>query len=179
MSNVTLNQLETLRDAIPEPAKDLKINLSNVLGSEVLNKDQVWGVALASVFYIGDSQLKEAVLGDAKADGISDGAMEDAKAAAALMGMNTVYYRFRHMVGKESYSQKPAKLRMQKMLKPSTNKADFELFSMAVAALAGCEMCITTHEKSILEHGLTEDHVHEAVRIAAVLQGFRVAIHLE
>ncbi|MGF1580772.1 MAG: carboxymuconolactone decarboxylase family protein [Gemmataceae bacterium] len=178
MANVTLNQLEALRDTVQEPAKDMKINLSNVLGSEILTKDQVWGVALASVFYIGDAKLKEAVLADAKADGVSEATLEDAQGAAALMGMNTVYYRFRHMIGKDSYSQKPAKLRMQKMLKPSTNKADFELFSMAVAALAGCEMCITMHEKSILEHGLTEDHVHESVRIAAVLQGFFVAISL-
>ncbi len=104
--------------------------------------------------------------------------LEDAQAAASIMGMNTIYYRFRHLVGKESYGKKPARLRMQWMVKPKTGKANFELFSLAIATLAGCENCIKAHESSVLTHGLTEEHVHDAVRIAAVLQGAAVALRL-
>ena len=92
------------------------------------------------------------------------------------MGTNTVFYRFRHMVGKDSYGQKPARLRMQWMARPKTGKDVFELASLAIAALAGCEACIKAHENSVLQHGLTEDHVLEAVRIAAVLNGAAVAL---
>jgi alkyl hydroperoxide reductase subunit D len=95
------------------------------------------------------------------------------------MGMNTVYYRFRHLVGKESYGQKPARLRMQAMVKPQTTKANFELFSMAIAVLAGCETCIKAHEASILQHGLGDEHVHDAVRIAAILSGAAVALRTQ
>ncbi|MGE0529664.1 MAG: carboxymuconolactone decarboxylase family protein [Bdellovibrionales bacterium] len=177
MAQLQLQQLESLRENLPEPAKDLKINLGNVLTSEVLSEEQMWGLALASIYYIRDPQLKAAVEADAQAAGVSDAIFQDAKAAASLMGMNTVYYRFRHLVGKESYGQKPARLRMQMMLKPATNKGNFELFSLAIAALAGCEACIKAHENSILQHQMTEDHVHEAVRIAAVLQGVAVALN--
>ena len=79
-----------------------------------------------------------------------------AVAEAVLMGMNTVYYRFRHLVGKESYGKKPARLRMMWMSKPKTSKATFELMSLAIAALAGCEVCIKAHEHSILAAGLSE-----------------------
>ena len=112
----------------------------------------------------------------ADAAGVPEALHEDAKAAAAIMGMNTVYYRFRHMIGKESYEQLPARLRMTRMAKPATDKATFELCAMAVAALAGCEMCIRAHEESLMKEGVTAEGVLDCVRIAAVLAGSRVAM---
>jgi alkyl hydroperoxide reductase subunit D len=82
------------------------------------------------------------------------------------------------MVGKPSYGDKPARLRMNRLAKPATNKVDFELFSLAVSAINGCEMCVRSHEKVVLEGGLTEDHVHEAVRIAATLHAAAVSLEL-
>ena len=102
-------------------------------------------------------------------------AREDAKAAAAIMAMNTVYYRFRHMVGKESYSKMPAGLRMNRMSRPATSIALFELCSIACAALEGCELCIQSHEAKLTAE-LSENHVHEAVRIGAVIKGASVAL---
>ncbi|HEX7151541.1 MAG TPA: carboxymuconolactone decarboxylase family protein, partial [Thermoanaerobaculia bacterium] len=121
--------------------------------------------------------LRDAILSDARAEVGAD-VIDDALAAAALMAMNNVYYRFRHMVGKESYSQKPARLRMQRIAKPATNKADFELFCLAVSAINGCEMCIRSHEHVVLEGGLSEELVHDAVRIAAVVNAAAVALEL-
>jgi alkyl hydroperoxide reductase subunit D len=91
------------------------------------------------------------------------------------MAMNNVYYRFRHMVGKAAYGQKPARLRMNRLAKPATTKADLELFSLAASAINGCEICVQAHEKAVLEAGLTEDNVHDAVRIAAVIHAAAVA----
>ncbi|NJL31560.1 MAG: alkyl hydroperoxide reductase, partial [Phycisphaerales bacterium] len=136
-----------------------------------LTPAQTWGTALAGACFLRHAELRKAVLADAMAAGITDATIDDARASASIMGMNTVYYRFRHMVGKPSYGQRPARLRMQRMAQPLSSKADFELMSMACAVLAGCEMCVKAHEASILQHGLTEDHVHDAVRIAAVLNG--------
>ncbi|MFM8985141.1 MAG: carboxymuconolactone decarboxylase family protein, partial [Planctomycetia bacterium] len=103
-------------------------------------------------------------LGDAAAAVISD-----AVAAAGLMAMNTVYYRFRHMLGKESYEARSPRLRMSRMAQPATSKADFELMSLACAALAGCELCIKNHEASLVHLGVGEEACHDAVRIAAVV----------
>ena len=178
MAAVAMPRVDELRETFPEPARDLKVNLGNMATSDHLDADQIWGVALASAFYIGDPRLRDALLADAMSAGLGEAVLEDARAAAVLMGMNTVYYRFRHLVGKESYGHKPARLRMQAMVKPKTNKANFELCSMAIAALAGCETCMKAHEASVLQHGLTEEHVHDAVRIAAVLEGAAVALRL-
>jgi alkyl hydroperoxide reductase subunit D len=97
-------------------------------------------------------------------------------AAAALMAMNNVYYRFRHMVGKPVYGEKPAGLRMNRIMQPATNRADFELMSLAVSAINGCEMCVRAHEKTVTEGGLTPDHVNDAVRIAATIYASAVAL---
>ena len=176
MAQVTMPQTDALRETFGDPAKDMKLNLGNIAGSDYLDADQIWGVALASSYYINEPKLQAALVADAKAAGVSDAVLEDAKAAATIMGMNTVYYRFRHLVGKESYATKAARLRMTWMAKPKTGKATFELMSMAIAVLEGCETCVQTHEASILQHGLSEEHVHDVVRIAAILQGSAVAL---
>jgi len=172
-----MSALEQLRDAIPDAARDIKLNLQSVLQPGSLSPAQRWGVAIASAVATRNPRLRDALLADARAD-VSAEVVDDAMAAAALMAMNNVYYRFRHMVGKESYSQMPARLRMQRIAKPATNKADFELFCLAVSAINGCEACIRSHEAVVLQGGLTEEQVHDAVRIAATITAAAVAIEL-
>jgi alkyl hydroperoxide reductase subunit D len=169
--------LDAIRDAIPEPARDLRLNLQAVLQAGVLTPAQRWGVALAAAAAARHAPLRDAILADAAAE-VDAAVVEDAFAAAALMGMNNVYYRFRHMVGKASYSEKPARLRMNRLVKPATSKVDFELFSLAVSAVNGCEACVRSHEQVVIAGGLTEDAVHDAVRIAAVVHAAAVALEL-
>jgi alkyl hydroperoxide reductase subunit D len=172
-----MNALETLRNAIPDAAKDLRLNLHSVLQPGTLTKEQTWGVAVASAIASRNPQLRQATLEDALTH-VAAEVVEDAKAAAALMGMNNVYYRFRHLVGRDEYSQKPARLRMQRIVQVATNKADFELFCLAVSAINGCETCIRSHERVVLEGGLTDDQVHDAVRIAATFHGAAVSLEM-
>ena len=124
-----------------------------------------------------NAQLRQATLEDALSQ-VRPEVVEDAKAAAALMAMNNVYYRFRHMVGRDEYDQKPARLRMQRLAQVATSKADFELFCLAVSAINGCETCIRSHERVVLEGGLSEDHVNDAVRIASTFHGVAVALEM-
>jgi len=173
-----MSSIDALRERIPEAARDLGLSLSSVLGESSLTADQKWGVALASAYAARNPALVKALREDAEAAGIAAGVSEDARVAAALMAMNNVYYRFRHQVGKETYSQKPARLRMGKLAKPSTNKADLELFSLAVSAINGCEVCVQSHEKAVLEAGLSAEQVHDAVRIAATMHGVAVALEM-
>ena len=172
-----MNALESLRNAIPDAAKDLRLNLGNVLQPGTLTKEQVWGTAVACAIGARNPQLRQATLEDALLH-VGPGVVEDAKAAAALMGMNNVYYRFKHMVGRDEYAQKPARLRMQRLAQVATNKTDFELFCLAVSAINGCESCVRSHERVVVEGGLTEDHVNDAVRIAATLHGVAVALEM-
>ena len=169
--------VEALRATIPDVAKDIRLNLQSVLQPGALTPAQRWGVAIASAVATRNERLREAILHDARAQ-VDAAVIDDALAAAALMAMNNVYYRFRHLVGKESYSKMPARLRMQRIARPLTSKADFELICLAVSAINGCEMCIRSHEAVVLEGGLTEEQVHDAIRIASTIAGAAVAIEL-
>jgi lipoyl-dependent peroxiredoxin subunit D len=173
-----MSQIERLRDSISEPAKDIKLNLQSVLQPGSLTPAQRWGVAIASAVAARNTELRDAILADARAEGIGEDVIDDALAAAALMAMNNVYYRFRHLVGKPSYSQMPARLRMQRIAKPATNKADFELFCLAVSAINACEMCIRSHEEVVLKGNLSEEQIHDAVRIAATITAAAVSLEL-
>ncbi len=174
-----MSALETLRAGLQEAAKDTKLNLQAVLSGQggVLSVAQRWGVAVASAIAARNPELRDAVWAEA-AGQVEANVLEDAKAAATLMAMNNVYYRFRHMVGKPGYSSKPARLRMNRIAQTLGPKVDFELFCLAVSAINGCEMCIRSHEQVVLDGGLTEDHVHEAVRIGAVVNAMAVSLEL-
>ena len=167
--------LDALRDALPDAARDLRLNLSSILESSSLTEAQRWGVAAASALACGNARLREALVADAKAAAGPD-VLYDAVAVAALMGMNNVYYRFRHVVGKEAYSTRPARLRMNRLGAAKTSKADLELFCLAVSAINDCETCVRSHEEAVLKAGLTEDQVHDAVRLAAVVHGLSAAL---
>ena len=172
-----MSAVEELRSAIPETAKDIKLNLQSVLQPGALTPAQRWGVAIACAVATRNERLRDAIISDARVEVGAD-VIDDGLAAAALMAMNNVYYRFRHMIGKESYSQLPARLRMQRIARPASNKVDFELFCLAVSAINACEMCMRSHEDVVIKGGLTEDQVHDAVRIAATINAAAVAIEL-
>jgi alkyl hydroperoxide reductase subunit D len=165
--------LDALRETLPDELKDLRLNLSSVFGGEHLTAEQALGIAIAAARFDRCQPLTMALEADLSA-ACRDAAaavISDAIAAAGLMGMNTVYYRFRHMVGKESYSSRPARLRMTRIAQPATDKATFELMSLGCASMAGCEACIQNHESSLVKLGVSEDACHDAVRIAAVVRG--------
>lgn len=176
----TSSGLEQIRDALPQAAADLRLNLQNVLGEGALTPVQRYGVAIACAHASRSPALVQALSVSAAQEGIDpealEAALDDARAAAALMGMNNVYYRFRHMIGKPSYSQMPARLRMQRIVRTRGPKLDFELFSLAVSAINGCEACVRAHESVLRKGEVSEAAIHDAVRIAATVNGVAVAL---
>ena len=169
--------LEVVRSELADAHKDTRLNLQAVLEGGSLTPEQRWGVAVASAYAVRNERLKEAMLNEAKkALANPEPVIEDARAAASLMAMNNVYYRFRHVIGKESYSTKRAGLRMNRLAQVLTNKVDFELVCLAVSAINGCEMCVQSHERIVIEGGLSEDQVHDAVRIASVIHAAAVGL---
>lgn len=164
-----------LAEKFPDAAKDVRINLQNVLKPATLNADQVWGTAVACAHAARGEALKKAVEADARAAGVSEAVLSDAHAAAVLMGMNNVFYRFKHLIGIESYDKKPARLRMQRLTQVTSDRTNFELFCLAVSALNNCQSCMAAHEATLRKQGLSEDHVIDAVRIAATVHAAALA----
>jgi len=170
-----MSALEAIRAEIPEVAKNVRLNLSAVLDSGTLATSERWGVAIAVALASRSRRLAEALTASRPPE-VTSKTVEDAVAAAALMGMTNVFYRFRQLVGKPSYEQKPTRLRMKRLSPPATTVAAFELFSLAVSVVNACETCVRSHEASLLEHGTTEDQIHDAIRIASVVHGAAVAL---
>ena len=172
-----MSAVDVLAGEIVEPARDIRLNLQAVLAPGSLTPEQRWGVAIACAVASRNVRLQVAVIADARNE-VGPAVVEDAIAAAAIMGMNNVFYRFRHMIGKPSYGDRPARLRMNRLVKPAGNKVDFELYALAASAVGGCESCMRSHERVVLEGGLTEEQVHEAIRIAATIHGAAIALEV-
>lgn len=160
--------LQDLKDALPAYAKDLKLNLGSLANETVLSDQQKWGTYLASALASRNAQVIRALSAEANQH-LSGEAVTAAKAAASIMGMNNIYYRFTHMASEKSYATIPAKLRMQVIANPGVDKVDFELWSLAVSAINGCGMCIDSHDQVVRKGGLTTEQVQASVRIAAVV----------
>ena len=173
-----MSTLDAIRDAMPDAAKDMRLNLTSVLEQSTLDLDDRWGVAVASAIAARSPQLVAALADAARTAGVAEGALDDARTAAVVMGMTNVFYRFRHLVGKDGYQQRPPRLRMNRLAAPQSSKRSLELFSLAVSAINACEACVRSHEAVVVHEGLTEDQVIDAVRIASVVHASAVALEL-
>jgi alkyl hydroperoxide reductase subunit D len=170
--------LDTIKSRIPDYAKDLRLNLDSVLsetGAPGLSRKQIAIVALASAIASRHEPLTEAVAAQAAA--VLDAQEQDAaRAAAAIMAMNNIYYRFTHLVEEREYETMRASLRMNVIANPGCPKIDFELASLAVSAINGCGKCVDSHEKTLKKHEVSAQAIQSAARIAAVIHAVAVTI---
>jgi alkyl hydroperoxide reductase subunit D len=160
--------IESLKNRLPDYARDLKLNLSSLATEAGLTEQQRAGTFIASALASRNAEVTQAVLAEFGPK-VSAEALTAAKAAAAIMAMNNIYYRFVHLSSAGDYKTLPAKLRMNVIARPGVEKADFELWSLAVSAVNGCGMCIDAHERELRKAGLSAEQIQAAVRIAAVV----------
>jgi len=171
--------LDALLDSIPGHAKDLKLNFSSVVAQQTeLTPSQAWGTAVAAAYASGNSDLLRLIFEQATQH-LSEQQLEAAKGAAAIMGMNNIYYRFLHLTSNEKYKTIPARLRMNIMRTHGVDHLDFELWSTAVSAINGCGACVDSHEKVLREKGVGEEKIVAAVRIAAVVHAIAKTLTAE
>jgi lipoyl-dependent peroxiredoxin subunit D len=161
--------LKQFADALPDYAKDLRLNLGSMLSDQTLGDQRKYGLLLACAHGTGYRPIVAAA--DAEAEGkLTPEAADAARAAAAVMAMNNVYYRFVHLASNLEYATMPARLRMNVIANPGIAKEDFELFSLAVSAMNGCGMCIDSHERVLKQHGVKAETIQAAARIGAVMK---------
>lgn len=160
--------IDALRDKIPDYAKDIRLNLGTLAGETSLSDQQKYGTFLAAALASRNAAVIRAIA-DWAGERLSPEAQNAAKAAAAVMAMNNVYYRSTHLMSAKDYKTLPAKLRMNIIGNPGVDKADFELWSLAVSAVNGCGMCLDAHEQVVRKAGLAADQVQAAIRIAAAV----------
>lgn len=160
--------LDHLKNRLPEYARDLKLNLSSLAQEASLNELQRAGTFIATALASRNAEVTHAITAEFGPK-LSPDALNAARASASIMAMNNIYYRFTHLASSPDYRTLPAKLRMNVIGKPGVEKADFELWSLAVSAINGCGMCIDAHEKILRDAGITAEQIQAAVRIASVV----------
>lgn len=154
--------------------KDLKINVSNALNYPNLNKKESSIIALATAINDKNKTLIQAFETLAREQGATELEIADVYACVSLLSVNNVFYRFRHFTKKEYYETTPAGIKMSIMQNPVLGKEFFELVSLAISALNGCELCVNAHEDSLIKLGTSEARVYDAVRLAAIVRGLGV-----
>jgi len=152
--------------------KDLKINVGNALNNtQYLNRKEAVLIALAVAVNEKFVVLQESFTNLAKEAGATDAEIAEVVACTSLMNTNNVFYRFRHFMQKDFYTNQPAGIKMSIMMNPVTGKEFFELVSLVISAVNGCEMCVSSHEQSVLQHGSSESKIFEAVKTGSIIKG--------
>jgi alkyl hydroperoxide reductase subunit D len=149
--------------------RDLKLNFTSTLTSEQLSTKECALLGLSVAINNNNLPLTNYYTKYATEQGASNEEIAEAAACASLLASNNIFYRFRHFTQKEKYTQIPARIRMQIMMKPVTGKEFFELMSLTISAVNGCEMCVNAHEDSLIKLGTSEERIFDAIRIASLV----------
>lgn len=174
-NNMTLDQLKEL---LPDYAKDLKLNLSSLTNTQGASALQLWGSLLAAALASQNTTVIQAFYEEAQSK-LTPEEINGVKAAAAMMAMNNIYYRFTHLISKPEYGTMPAGLRMNIMSNPGVPKADFELWSFVVSVINGCGACMDSHEAHLAKEGISASVIQMAAKIAAVVHGIARTLDVE
>jgi alkyl hydroperoxide reductase subunit D len=169
--------LEKLAAVDSRYLKDLKLNVGAVLKSTNINKKEACLLALSVAVNEKSAVLISAFETSARKEEANDAEIAEIHACTSLMNTNNVFYRFRHYLPQNQYyNNTPAGLRMSIMMNPVLGKEFFELTSLVVSALNGCELCVTSHEASVKQHGATEARIYDAIRLGAVIKSLVVVL---
>lgn len=169
--------LDLLEEGKSRYLADLKLNFKNSFESEYLSKKEIALLGLALAVNANNKTLRAFFTDNAREAEVPAEAIAEAVACASLLSANNVFYRFRHFLGKDKYNEIPARIKMNIMARPVTGKEFFELISLAVSAVNGCEMCVKSHEASLIELGSKEERIFEAVRLGAVITSLSKVIY--
>ena len=162
------NSLTLLEKGESRYLRDLKLNLASTLTSDHLSAKECALLGLSAAVNNNNILLTAHYTRYAEEQGATAAETGEAAGCASLLASNNVFYRFRHFTQKEKYTQIPARIRMQLMMKPVTGKEFFELMSLAISAINGCEMCVNAHEDGLIKLGTSEKRIFDAVRIASI-----------
>ncbi len=167
--NYRNSSLDLLEKGNSRYLRDLKLNFNSTLTSEYLTEKEAALIGLSTSLNNTNKPLTDFYTQKAQTAGASAEEIAEAAACASLLSSNNIFYRFRHFTQKEKYGQIPARIRMQIMMKPVTGKEFFELLSLVISAVNGCEMCVNAHEDSLIKLGCSEERIFDAVRIASLV----------
>lgn len=170
-------ELEAMAAGESKFIRDTKFNLKTTLNSEHLSLKEAYLIALAVAVNQNDQILADAFKKSALAQGATEKEIGEIHACTSLLSINNVLYRFRHFSENKAYDAMQARLKMTLMLNPVVGKEFFELVSLVVSAVNGCEVCVNAHEKYLREMGTKEARIFDAIRLGAVVRGLTAIVY--
>jgi len=173
----TLNDnLRLLAQTNSRYLRDLKINVNTALQAVTLVRKEAYLIALAVAVNEKNAILEKLFSANARAEGATDEELAEIISCTSLLSANNIYFRFRHFMKDDYYTNAQAGIRMSIMANPVLGKEFFELVSLVISAVNGCELCVTSHEKTLLGHGTNKQRIHDAVRLGAVIRSLIVLL---
>src|SRR2546423_3017743 len=170
------DNLKLLANTDARYLRDLKINVQNALNAETVTKKEAYLIAFSVAANEKRDVLQKTFEQSAAALGATEKELAEVLSCMSLLNANNVYYRFRHFMHDEFYDNAQAGIRMSIMANPILGKEFFELVSLVVSAVNGCELCVTSHEKTLVAQGTSKQRIHDAVRLAAVIKSLTTII---
>ena len=162
-----MESLQTIKDRIPNYAKDLRLNLDAVINRSSLTPAHAAGAALAAAFAAKSPALISALQDNSTLEPTHRDA---ALTAAALMGMNNVWYPFVEMAADPELKTMRPELRMNAYASHGgVDRTSFELYALAASIIGKCEFCVQSHYRLLRENGFTTQQLRDVGRIAAVV----------
>jgi alkyl hydroperoxide reductase subunit D len=161
-----MSWVDTIKEALPDYAKDTRLNLDSVVNRSTLDIVEANGCALAAAMATGNGKLVTFIQ-----SGIDDATERDAAlTAASLMAMNNVWYPYVEMAEDERLTGLPAQLRMNAISSHGgTTKARFESYSLAASIVGKCHFCVKAHYETLRKEGYSVEQLRDIGRIAAVI----------
>lgn len=157
---------DSIKDNLPEYAKDIRLNLDAVLLRSTLDPVVAQGCALASAFAAGNPRLARVI--DSAIDERKEA--DAALTAASIMAQNNVWYPYVEMANDPALKGLPAGLRMNGIMNHGgTSKARFESYSLAASIVGKCHFCVKAHYDTLRNEGLSTEQLRDIGRIAAVI----------
>jgi len=171
-TNTALPKLNYISNVDFKYIRDLKINTLNALKFQNLSEKESTLIFLSVAVNQNNQLLIDKLVEKGINLGVPENEIAEVFSLVSLLNINNVYYRFRHFIEKEYYNLANPGIKMSIMMNPLLGKELFELLSLCVSALNGCEMCVKSHEASVLQHGATQEKIHDAIRATAIAKGF-------
>jgi alkyl hydroperoxide reductase subunit D len=167
--------LTSIKEMIPDFAKDIRLNIDGTIARSSLAGSDAVGVALAAAFAAKSRPLVDAL----QAGGVlSAEEVNAAMTAAALMGMNNVWYPYVEMTGDADLKGSPAQLRMNAYASfGGVDKRRFEMYALAASIIGKCHFCIKSHFDLLKQEGMTTQQLRDVGRIAAVINAASQVVH--
>lgn len=155
-----------IKEAMPDYAKDTKLNLDSVINRSSLDVSVANACALSAAMATGNGKLVAFIQSSMEDTVERDAALT----ASSLMAMTNTWYPYVEMADDANLSGLPPQLRMNAIATHGgTSKLNFEAYALAASIVGKCHFCVKSHYDTLKAEGVPVEQLRDIGRIAAII----------